>query len=378
MNQLSMHARKFDNLEPAPQRPPPPSPSALAKDLAGGMEDDEFTRILEMSRREEEERQQKKQLEDTAVTVVLAESLQRGAGLHEAVDTELLAVLRESQRLEDTRRREEAMEDEHMERALRESLSQYEVFHASGEKEIDANDLFDKRSWDTTDNVDHGSVGSSSEDDVMLRDAILQAYDEGDSSPHEEVGSSSSSRLNTYLREPAHSAQNKCSTTDWLNNMSNGSASSHNAEFHGYSDAPTNRSSMHSGGASSSSFLANKSGSPASSSSWVPGPPPVATPVALGSVAQLDQEWHGVIGGRAAVPLDPKAWLLNRMQELNIEFDAEVLWSVLDQIPREQLSDMEVVKMWLGFPPEQQLPFSLHCLISEFRLKRFLDRDRDG
>ena len=35
------------------------------------MEDDEFTRILEMSRREEEERQQKKQLEDTAVTVDL-------------------------------------------------------------------------------------------------------------------------------------------------------------------------------------------------------------------------------------------------------------------------------------------------------------------
>merc|ERR1712039_167522 len=123
-------------------------------------------------------------------------------------------------------------------------------------------------------------------------------------------------------------------------------------------------------GMASSSAFGSDSGVTASSSSRAFGQSPwnsaASDDVTHSSAAHSHKESPNPNGYAAGTSSNQRRWLFLRMKELNIEFDEEVFWSVLQTIPKEQLGDMEVVKMWLGFTSEQELPFSIHCLVSEF------------
>merc|ERR1712019_208889 len=60
-------------------------------------------------------------------------------------------------------------------------------------------------------------------------------------------------------------------------------------------------------------------------------------------------------------------WLLRRADELQVEFDREVLWFTLNEIDWTSGWDANTVKMWLGFSPDDELPKNTWKLIVEFR-----------
>jgi len=77
-------------------------------------------------------------------------------------------------------------------------------------------------------------------------------------------------------------------------------------------------------------------------------------------------------GGAAAGRLE--AWLAARIGELSIEIDGEVLCTVLGEIPESEFGDEEVLKMWLGFGPNEAVPTNLKMLVCEFKQQRIMLR----
>jgi len=69
-----------------------------------------------------------------------------------------------------------------------------------------------------------------------------------------------------------------------------------------------------------------------------------------------------------------EAWLAARIGELSIEIDGEVLCTVLGEIPESELGDEEVLKMWLGFGPNEAVPTNLKMLVCEFKQQRIMLR----
>lgn len=69
-------------------------------------------------------------------------------------------------------------------------------------------------------------------------------------------------------------------------------------------------------------------------------------------------------------------WLGRRLGELELQesFEAEVLAATLDAVDEDQLGNEEVLKMWLGFGPEDALPQALKMLVCEFRQQRMMLR----
>merc|ERR1711941_225787 len=70
----------------------------------------------------------------------------------------------------------------------------------------------------------------------------------------------------------------------------------------------------------------------------------------VGCAYKADKCPRSPFGANAELSL--RDWLLQRVRTLNVDLDAEILWTILNEIKEDQFGDEQVLKMWLGYPPE--------------------------
>lgn len=309
-------------------------------------EEDMLERILALSQKEEDERKRRQQLDEEALKVALASSLlgstdSLGAD-GEDEDEQLREALEQSKRMEEDRQRQEQREMEDIEQAEQESMRNYELFHLHGD------DDFERTLRQSLANSDFQDAHSDN-DEEGLRRAIQSSYNQASNGSFDDtvVGAG-------QLHEAATGSESACITTG---------ADASDASL------PRNLA----------ADLACDS-SPASST-----PPPcqeaqgstatvvLAYPAAC-PVDDVDgQHVAAGIQGRAVSPpqgpssLSIRDWFFRRKEELQVDFDSDVMWMALNEIEADQLHDQEVLKMWLGFPQEEKLPSPILSLLSEFR-----------
>lgn len=264
-------------------------------------------------------------------------------------ERELEKALELSRKHEEELKRIEDQEKEELEQAIRESAKMYEYFHASANEDWEM--LLGIQSAGSSsatssgygaeeEQVNEMMSGLYADDDDDDFDAVLQL---SASSTNQGASSSSSS-----FAPPAESAGSR--------HKASSSSSSSRAAVEANSDLCCLEEGLDSDdfpgesrgfgkwfGKSDSSDL-NKPSASASSSSGQPG----------------------------CVESCLKDWAMTRMNELNIEFEREVLWNVIDALGEGELGDEEVVKLYLGFDAEDDLPHAISQFLAEFRQQKLL------
>eukprot|EP00811_Abedinium_folium_P011150 NODE_20318_length_803_cov_7.374260.p1 GENE.NODE_20318_length_803_cov_7.374260~~NODE_20318_length_803_cov_7.374260.p1 ORF type:complete len:226 (+),score=60.23 NODE_20318_length_803_cov_7.374260:42-680(+) len=75
---------------------------------------------------------------------------------------------------------------------------------------------------------------------------------------------------------------------------------------------------------------------------------------------------------------DLRAWFFQRMDEVSATVDKDVLWGALTMIEETSLGDEDAVKMWLGLPPQEELPRAVALIASEYGQRRAMMRYSSG
>ncbi|CAE8592746.1 unnamed protein product [Polarella glacialis] len=357
-------------------------------------------KILELSEREEKERTRRQELEEEeAFLAALAASQQQ---VCTGEDESLQKALEISQKLQEERARQDEREEADLQRVSAESLRFYELFHASVDDEALA---YPVHVHDDAGPAD-GSVAGFAEEDEGLQAAIQLAYNEespyGDADEEEEE---EEVFFQPHLKQTVEEEEEEeeflevipewkeCDETVATDMMPQATTE---AQPHFEFDAPprasagapflSSSSSSAAAAASSSAAAASSSAAAAASSSPSEGASASASTNDASSSskpAPPSSKEEGVEGGDS--PFDYgegfsiRQWFLQRSAEIGIEdFDPEVLWSALSEVEEAQLGDDEVIKMWLGFPPEDKLPDKILRLVAEFRQARCLLRFSSG
>jgi len=76
----------------------------------------------------------------------------------------------------------------------------------------------------------------------------------------------------------------------------------------------------------------------------------------------------------SAAGFNLREWFVQRRRALRIDFEEELLWFALHEMEEEQMSDEDVVKMWLGFAPDETMPSAIATLVCEMREKKIIMR----
>lgn len=368
-------------------------------------EEDALAQAIAASQREDQERKKRQDLDEEALEAALAQSIGGEASPYtpdeqaffdqmskqEQVydmdeEEEQLTKILELSKLEEEAQRDERIrmeerEEEEYERAIAESQRMYELFHNRGAEDCDDIEALFASMESTSASAGSSSAGDASgftAEDEKLLEALQLKYSEMDDyeDDDDEVVLYGQAPTSSDGQAPASSVQGGAASSSSSANANAGSADAPLAKTGGGALVGTQEAGNFED--ASTAFFADEeedahitTDDSRGFGKWFGKSAAIAAPSSQQEPAPASSSSGSGTGGVSS-QRSLRDWALERMDALGVELEKEVLWSAINEMGEDCLGNEEVVKMYLGFDDEDQLPPSIPKFLAELRQQKRL------